>query len=138
MGKLLDSSSFSVCLLNPCSPSPRCLPGVFEQSQQWTLLSQGPAHGADAEGPQIPPAATGRPAPPRVSFVSSRTSLSWRGVCLQELVKHTVDATEKENLRAALDAMRVSVQNPGHGIIMGPFINGRNKAVHCMILLAPL
>lgn len=28
---------------------------------------------------------------------------------LQELVKHTTDAKEKENLRIALDAMRVSV-----------------------------
>lgn len=30
--------------------------------------------------------------------------------CSQELVKHTQDATEKENLRLALDAMRVSEQ----------------------------
>lgn len=30
--------------------------------------------------------------------------------CTQELVKHTQDATEKENLRLALDAMRVREQ----------------------------
>ena len=30
-------------------------------------------------------------------------------LCFQELVKHTTDPTDKDNLRTALDAMRVSV-----------------------------
>lgn len=30
--------------------------------------------------------------------------------CLQELLKHTTDPAEKDNLRKALDAMRVSAR----------------------------
>ena len=82
------------------------LSGVFKQSKQWTLFSQRFAHGPHAEGPEIPPADTST----FIQLTVKCWSRDWLyNVLLQELVKHTTDLTDKENLRIALDAMRVSV-----------------------------
>lgn len=85
---------------------------MLKQSKQWALFSERFAHGPHAEGPEIPPAVTSTFIQ-LSNFVNSALepciSVLFYNLFLQELVKHTTDAKDKENLRLALDAMRVSV-----------------------------
>lgn len=99
------------------------LSGVLKQSEQWTFFSPRSPHGPYAAGAQIPSAVTGMFVqvcvcvcgcinPCMFNFHSK--SIFFVCLCLQELVKHTTDPGDKENLRTALDAMRVSLYQCVH------------------------
>lgn len=99
------------------------LSGVLKQSEQWTFFSPRSPHGPYAAGAQIPSAVTGMFVqvcvcvcgcinPCMYNFHSK--SIFFVCLCLQELVKHTTDPGDKENLRTALDAMRVSLYQCVH------------------------